>query len=61
MKRAANPQIRHRNEKGDEGAVIYISGYSSPVGGITLASNENALTGLWFDGEKYFGDTLPEH
>ena len=61
MKRAANPQIQHRNEKGDEGAVIYISGYSSPVGGITLASNENALTGLWFDGEKYFGDTLPEH
>ncbi len=41
--------------------MIYISKYSSPVGGITLASSEDSLTGLWFDGEKYFGDTLPEH
>ena len=30
----------------------------SPLGGITLASDGEALTGLWFDGQKYFADTL---
>ena len=38
----------------------YISKYDSPLGGITLASNGNELTGLWFDGQKYFADTLSE-
>ena len=33
----------------------YIHHYNSPLGGITLASDGNALTGLWFDGQKYFG------
>lgn len=33
--------------------------YDSPLGGITLASDGSALTGLWFDGQKYFGATLP--
>lgn len=36
----------------------YIHYYKSPLGGITLASNGEALTGLWFDDQKYFGDTL---
>ena len=36
----------------------YISHYDSPLGGITLGSNGEALTGLWFDEDKYFGDTL---
>ena len=31
---------------------------SSPLGGITLSSDGSALTGLWFDGQNYFGDTL---
>ena len=36
--------------------------YNSPLGGIILASDGNALTGLWFDGQKYFADTLaPDH
>lgn len=35
--------------------------YSSPLGGITLSSNGKELTGLWFDGQKYFGDTLAEN
>lgn len=39
--------------------MIYTYHYPSPLGGITLASNGDALTGLWFDGQKYFGDTLP--
>ena len=29
--------------------------YDSPLGGITLACDEAGLTGLWFDGQKYFG------
>ena len=32
--------------------------YVSPLGGITLASDGEALIGLWFDGQKYFADTL---
>ena len=32
--------------------------YDSPLGGITLASDGQALVGLWFDGQKYFADTL---
>ena len=32
--------------------------YSSPIGSITLSSNGTALTGLWFDGQKYFAQTL---
>ncbi len=32
--------------------------YSSPLGGITLASDGTHLIGLWFDGQKYFADTL---
>jgi len=38
----------------------YIYRYRSPLGGITLASDGRALTGLWFDDQKYFGDTLTE-
>ena len=38
----------------------YINHYDSPLGGITLASGGTALTGLWFDDQKYFGDTLTE-
>ena len=33
--------------------------YNSPLGGILLAADEIGLTGLWFDGEKYFADHLP--
>ena len=32
--------------------------YESPLGGITLASDGEALTGLWFDGQKYYADSL---
>ncbi len=33
--------------------------YDSPLGGILLASDEVGLTGLWFDGQKYFARDLP--
>lgn len=32
----------------------YISHYQSPLGGILLAADEIGLTGLWFEGQKYF-------
>ena len=38
----------------------YIDTYSSPLGGITMASDGESLTGLWFDGQKYFGATLTD-
>ena len=37
---------------------IYTHHYISPLGGITLGSNGEALTGLWFDGQKYFPHDL---
>ncbi|MCM1195218.1 MAG: methylated-DNA--[protein]-cysteine S-methyltransferase [Firmicutes bacterium] len=40
--------------------MYYTNHYDSPIGGITLASNGSELVGLWFDGQKYFADTLPE-
>ena len=42
--------------------MMYTMHYDSPLGGILLAADEQGLTGLWFDGEKYFADGLaPEH
>lgn len=32
----------------------YISHYQSPIGGILLAADDIGLTGLWFEGQKYF-------
>ena len=34
--------------------MIYISKYKSKLGNITLASDGINLTGLWFNGQKYF-------
>ena len=34
--------------------------YKSPLGTILLAANEIGLTGLWFEGQKYFARTLPK-
>ncbi len=36
----------------------YTFKYRSPLGGITIAADDEGLTGLWFDGQKYFADTL---
>ncbi len=40
--------------------MTYIYHYHSPLGGITVSSNGREIIGLWFDGQKYFGDTLPK-
>ena len=40
----------------------YTHHYDSPLGGITIAADGKALTGLWFDGQKYFAAGLdPDH
>lgn len=39
--------------------MTFVLHYESPLGGILLAADEIGLIGLWFDGEKYFADTLP--
>lgn len=40
----------------------YITHYPSPLGAITLASNGNAIIGLWFDGQKHDRSILaPEY
>ena len=33
----------------------YIWHYDSPLGGMTMAGDGQALTGLWFDRQRYFG------
>lgn len=38
----------------------FIYPYASPLGGMTLASDGKNLTGLWFDGQKYFGKALAQ-
>ena len=40
--------------------MIYVSRYKSQIGNILLASDEEGLTGLWFEGQKYFANTLPD-
>ena len=41
--------------RGKENASVqYISRYSSPLGEILLAADKIGLTGLWFEGQKYF-------
>lgn len=32
----------------------YISHYQSPIGDILLAADDTGLTGLWFEGQKYY-------
>ena len=32
----------------------YTAHYESPLGGLLLAADDVGLTGLWFDGEKYY-------
>lgn len=39
--------------------MIFIQHYDSPLGAILLAADETGLTGLWFDGQKYFARDLP--
>lgn len=40
--------------------MVYTCKYQSPLGDILLAADEIGLTGLWFEGQKYFANTLPD-
>ena len=40
--------------------MYYSTTYPSPVGTITLACDGDNLVGLWMEGQKYHGDTIPE-
>ena len=40
--------------------MVFTQRYASPLGGILLAADGQGLTGLWFDGAKYFAANLPE-
>ena len=40
--------------------MIYTCTYKSELGNILLAADEIGLTGLWFEGQKYFANTLPD-
>ena len=39
--------------------MYYKAYYESPVGRLTLVSDEENLIGLWMEGQKYFESTLP--
>lgn len=41
--------------------MLYADTYDSPLGKILLAADEQGLTGLWFEGQKYFAASLNEH
>ena len=34
--------------------MLFLTHYASPLGPILLAADETGLTGLWFEGQKYF-------
>lgn len=34
--------------------MLFIQHYDSPLGGVLLAADNAGLTGLWFNGAKYF-------
>ena len=37
---------------------IYTTRYDSPLGTLLLAADETGLIGVWFEGQKHFGETL---
>ena len=40
--------------------MYYYTKYSTPIGMITLACHGDDLVGLWAEGQKYYGGTIPE-
>ena len=40
--------------------MVYTSQYISPLGTITLACDDDAVIGLWFNGQRDFGNVLPD-
>ena len=40
--------------------MVYTTEYATPVGPIPLTCDGEAIIGLWFNGQRYFGNILPE-
>ncbi len=40
--------------------MYYSTIFQSPIGNLTLACKDGKIVGLWMEGQKYFGDTIPE-
>lgn len=40
--------------------MYYKTNYDIPIGNVTLASDGSNLTGLWLEGQKYFGGTIKD-
>ncbi|NLZ45380.1 MAG: methylated-DNA--[protein]-cysteine S-methyltransferase [Clostridiales bacterium] len=40
--------------------MYYLSTYLSPIGMLTMACDSDNLVGLWIEGQKYFGNTIPK-
>lgn len=54
----ATPTAKRANQRKKEGIMDFTCTYASPLGDIELASNGEALIGLWFKGQKYDAATL---
>ncbi len=48
--------VCRNGEKRQSPAMTYLQPYRSPLGPMTMAGDGLCLTGLWFDGQKYFPD-----
>lgn len=54
-------QTGTKNREMEEAVImVYTCTYKSELGDILLAADEIGLTGLWFEGQKYFAKTLPK-
>lgn len=38
--------------------MFYYTNYKSPVGNLTIASDEESIVGLWIENQKYFKETI---
>ena len=52
--------ILHVTGTWEENTMTYTKHYTSPLGMILLAADDAGLTGLWFEGSKYFAAELPK-
>ena len=41
-------------------AMVMVFKYQSPVGILTIAGENDCITGLWIEGQKYYASTLGE-
>ena len=58
---SGNERLQTKDEeKGEIVDLMYTCNYQSPLGDILIAADEVGLTGLWFEGQKYFANTLSD-